>query len=469
MSSVLGIALTYFRILSLQRWLNLAGLVLLTCGAVLFVTGGLLEVHGNAREVTKPMFVCFVLGVTLIMIVPGFGGGIAMRMGSTPAVLHLKPHGRLRMLLGSALAVILLSLLVTLPALAAHWFVVVHDLDSALGYPEPWEMFLGFLPLAAGGWALMFLLSRSAVGIAFFWLLPLAVVKLMNTDRPWILGLRFEHLVMAGVAAWVVFALSYLRARSIRRPAASAGNFSNDGVGQPPFQWLLNADTSGAPARPLAISHYLLGCGSMRLYVLTGAWVALIFLLLHLIMPRGSNAQGGPLLAMLPYLSFQCAITGFTTARRARLLWLRAGLNRAEIFALASRLGLQATMITWAVPAAVVALQVGLSDPGRTPNALLFVASQAAVAVCMFYGGLSLVRDWSARDVLLCIALVILFIAQAVMLGPQRPGNYIAMWSGLLAGAAVLALLLRAYAAHLWRVLDWRLIKPPKMDWRQRG
>jgi hypothetical protein len=94
------------------------------------------------------------------------------------------------------------------------------------------------------------------------------------------------------------------------------------------------------------------------------------------------------------------------------------------------------------------------------------VAAQAVVAVCMYYVGLAIVRNWGASDVVLCIVFLLLLLLQMVL---AHPGGGIPRLQPVitLAAAAMLLLPLRWYARRRWHGLDWRLIKPPKMDWRR--
>jgi hypothetical protein len=236
-----------------------------------------------------------------------------------------------------------------------------------------------------------------------------------------------------------------------------------------PLQWLFEGDPSRSQATSPAAAtfHYLLGCGSYRLFVMTGAWMALLFLLMQVVVPRNRASGSSLLVSMLPFLAFNSAITGYNTARRARLLWLRTGTDRAGIFAVAEKLGLLASMASWGVVGGAVLVYAMVTNPERAPWIPLFVASQGAAAICMFYGGFALVRDWSARDKALTVLLAILFLLQVSVFGPSQSGNLALPWTALLVIAGALAVALRWYAARQWRGLDWRLIKPAKLDWRR--
>jgi hypothetical protein len=200
---------------------------------------------------------------------------------------------------------------------------------------------------------------------------------------------------------------------------------------------------------------------------MTGMWVAALFLLMQVVVPRKPASEKALLVSMLPFMAFNSAVMGYNTARRARLLWLRVGTDRAGIFAVAEKLGLRASMATWSIVAGAVLVYSMLMHPDRALWMALFVASQGAAAICMYYGGFALVWDWSARDKALTSILAILFLLQVSILGPSQAGNLAIPWTALLVIATVLAVALRWYARRQWRALDWRLVKPARLDWRR--
>jgi hypothetical protein len=303
-----------------------------------------------------------------------------------------------------------------------------------------------------------------------FGLVPILGVELAKNVRDWFPGITGDHVFAGGLAAWGLFSLWYFSADSIRGPA-NLRSFSWKTSGEySPFQYLLKVDEirPEPDSRSTAIYQYLFGCASRRLFVVNGIWIAALFMLMSALGAERRVRGPGQLMYVLPFLGFFCTAIGFTTARRARLLWLRAGVDRAGLFALASRLGLQAALTTWAVVAGAVGLFAIAGSPAHAPVILLFLAAQTAVATCMFYGGLAMVRDWSAREVLLVIGLMILFLLQMSLFWPYKIASVIAPWTTMLVLASALAIMFRWYAQRRWRALDWRLIKVGKLDWRQR-
>lgn len=461
MSTVLRIALTYFQMVPMQRWMNLGGLLLLALGVVLGVLA-------DTVEDAKGVFMACLFGVILIVICPAFGGAIAMRASSRPSIVHLRPHGRLKLLLGTTLAILLIVACLAIPTTAGNMVMVFHNLGPMNRFGEPLAVLVVLGSLIAMGWIVLFALSRTMLVALAFPLVVMAGMKVsfLLQTHPRLVAIL---LVTIGPLSWLLFGLWFLRAGRISQPQFPHDAMSSSGADNA-MRWLFDKDLSQVPATPaMAAFHYLLGVGSYRVYLLTGVWIAALFLAMQFIVPTNSSNRNGMLMSMLPFLVFNSAVMGYTTARRARQLWLRVGADRAGLFSLAERLGLIASMATWCIVAGAVVAYWLLTSPERGAWILLYTASQAAAAICMFYGGFALVRDWSPGDKAITVGLILLFILQISVLGPSQSGNLAIPWTSLLVIAGALALALRWYARRQWRVLDWRLIKPVNLDWRRRA
>lgn len=459
MSAVLRIALTYFEMLPLQRWLNLAGL-LLFAGAVV------MGVFGEEMNGAKAIFMLCTFGITLTLLVPGFGGGVAMRMASRPTIVHLRPHGRLKLLLGSTLAMTLLALVATIPALATHWFVTAHELNTSR-FPVPLSALLFFWPVAALGWIIMFSTSRTTLFAVAFPVIPLGAMKLPMLYQKFPAFTPIHMLVIAA-GAWMIFSLWYLRAARVRPPVKQSAGFASIGTGPAQYQWLMGHgdDRPGADPQAQATACFLLGTSSNRVFTLTGLWTAVIFVAVSMVTPKGQAGSSQLLLFMMPFLGFHCATMGFSVARRARLLWLRNGADRDGLFSLAEKLGLRAALITWGIVAGAATVFMLVAEPRNAQVVLLFIAAQCLVAVCMFYVGMAMVKNWGINDVALCIGFLSLLILQMIFAHPIGGVPPLQPLITLLAAGALL-LPLRWHAHRLWAGLDWRLIKPPRLDWRR--
>jgi len=460
MNSVLRIALTYFYMLPLQRWLNIAGLLLLSCGALMAFLG--LPVNG-----ARAVFTLCTFGVTLILLVPSFGGGLAMRLASRPSIVHLRPHGRFKVLLGSTLAMTLVALIAVIPAATTQWFIATSGHGPGSRYPQALETLAFFWPVAAVGWILIFAASRTLLLALAFPLIPMGALQLPVLLQRFP-AFRPHNLVAIGASAWLIFGFWYLLGKGAKPAAAPNGAFANPGSGPVQYQWLVGArnEESGENTPARAMACYLLGTSSIRVFVFTGLWLTAIFLGMALLIPS-SKPQGGLLLFMLPFLGVNSAIMGFSAARRARLLWLRNGLHRNELFRLTERIALRGPMTTWGIVGGAITVFMLVTQPGSAQTVLTFVAAQCLFAVCLFYTGMALVRNWDASDVALSLGILLLMIIQMIYAHPLGGIPPLQPLITLLV-AAVLLLPVRWYAKWRWAGLDWRLIRPPQLDWRRR-
>jgi hypothetical protein len=454
-NAALRIALAYFQMLSLQRWFNLAGLLLLAAAAAV-------TLFGNGPGNAKTVFTLCTFAIVMILLIPGFGGGMAMRIASRPTVVHLRPGGRLKVLTGSTLAVTMLALIACIPSLAAHAYGALHQVDPRR-FGQPLQLLAFFWGVAALGWIAMFATSRTMWLAVSFPLVPLAAMQmpLVFQRYPAFTPLHFFAI---GLAAWVAFGSWYLRAERIRPPRQR--RFADPAAGMG-YQWLLSRKdelTADTPAK--AIACYLLGTSSKRAHILTGIWTALIFVAVSFLTARAGAMRADLLAFMLPFLAVQCAVAGFVTARRARSLWLRNGLPRQGLFGLGEKHGLQSTMLTWGIVAVVAAACMIAAVPGEALQFLVYIAGQALFAACLFYLGMALVKNWSLSDVILCLAAVLLLAVQMAFAHPVNGLRDPQPTITLLAGAALL-LPLRAWARHRWLGLDWRLVRPARLDPRR--
>lgn len=460
MSAVLRIALTYFRMLSLQRWLNL-------CGLLLMAAAILVMVFGETMSGAKAVFTLCTFAACLLLFVPGFGGGIAMRVASRPSIVHLRPHGRIRLLLGATLTLCVLGAVAASPSIASHLYMALHDVGPRQRFPAPLETLALLWSVAALGWIAMFAFSGTLMIVVVFPTLALLAMLLPQLFRTYPAITPF-HLLAVAILAWVLFSIWYLRSDNIR-PARMQRASPAVGGRSDPFTWLLVREDARwrEPDQARATTHYLLGCASYRLFVVTGLWTAAIFLLCGIATPTREHGQKSYLLLfMLPFLCITCGVQGYMAGRRARLLWLRNGVNRRDLFSLSERMALPAALITWSIVAASVLAFVLITDRSTLPLALPFILSQAMFAVCTFYVGMALTRNWDPADVALFIGCLALLVTELAFAHPD--GGIPRMQSLVtIVGAGALLLPLRWYALHCWRAIDWRLIAPPRLDWRR--
>jgi len=443
MSAVLRIALSTFSIVPLQRALN-------TIGVVVAVPALIWEL---IRPASTPIATFFMaMGILLIVLTPLFGGGPALRFASTPSLLHLRPHGRRRVLLGAALGVTLVAALVTLPFL-------VQQLLYSRGAPQPPDipvtaLFTVMWLCTALVWAGLFAMAGAPRQLLpFLFMLPLAVgpiARYVGTSRVAVMVFVFGTL--AALLAWVVW---YASTDIVRRSGMCAD----------PMLWGFGSYVVGQDTQPMAsrdeiLRRYLLGASrtsSALSGVLVLGFVALVTVLPNLEKARASGPN--PFIVLvLAALGIMAATLANTIARRARLLWLRAGLDRAALFALAEREGLISCALAYCIPVAALIGFGIFTQPGSTTAYLAYGLVSLASAQCLFHAGLATTRNWDAADITLMAGLVVLQVVLTVL---TRPGaeNSVAWALGFSAALAVLAQILRAYARRRWQLLDWRVMR----------
>lgn len=447
MRGVLRLALVWFDFLPLQRWLNGIGAALMLLGALPVLTGG----DGGIA----PLGV--MLGATFIALTPLFGGGIAIRVASTRMLLQLQPHGRLHLMLGATLAITLLALLALLALLLLREMIPPSQYakpGDPLGIP-PLHLFAWSWSICAMWWIVAFILSRSQWFIFVLWLIAIGIGQL-GGDRAAALVPGPQLMFALASACWTVFAVWYLRARTVRRSAWDRDDRPRRRESATPDVQPAGATAANPP--PTAASaqwQYLLGPASAFAHIMTGAWLGFLFPLLLVFFERVTGESLDLLLFAPPLFGITCIGIGFGAARRARFLWLRTASDRISLYARAEKLGLAVCLLrltgAWV---AISAVQLALrAEP--VEGLLLAGATLGIIGVCAFYAGMSMTRDWAVEYWLVSIALSTGYFF-LILSDLQLPLAAIpATWPCLI----LLALLLRSLARHRWRDLDWRVAR----------
>lgn len=441
MSTVLRIAMTFFSAVPLQRWMNWIAAALMGFALVNLGNDGV-------------MFLA-VPAALLAVMVPAFWGGAALRHACTPSLLHVRPHGRAKLLLGATLALTLVAAIAALPFQIEAWS---SEAGSARRADVPSAAFMFQIAWSALVimWIALFAISRSQLAYALLGVLPVFVFltgqRLLMHFGP------LDWLLPGAALLWVGFGAWLMRTHQVARPAVMPSGTSSDAH---PFGGLMQLlPLSGRSTPANARSLHLLG-GTLSMFVVNGIWIALIFGVVHLTM--GNNGRGPGVygsMFMLPFLGFMFAAVGFTTARRARMLWLRSGLDRGALFRQAEVTGLRAMLISWLIPAAVIIFAVVVRTQRPLPMLLAFALPALALAVGLFYGGMAMTRGLCVRDAVLALVLGVLFMAELALMHPARELS--ASNAAIAFAGALLAIVaLRSYAMRAWRQLDWRVAKMP--------
>lgn len=454
MSAVLRLALAYFSAVPLQRGVSIVGAALLALALLLFLFPG-----------TAPAAPVLALpGSVLIILVPFMIGGGLFRLATLRSILHLRPRGRLLMLLAATVAITLVATLATIPVLLAALRGLPRA-DALFHGTPPGDVFMLGWSITALLWLAGFIASGSRLLSALAGFMPLLLVYLGRTFGSHLPDVPI--LLAASIAAWMAFGLWYMHAPAIRRPPTGYGDRTAVYTEGALMQFLrsLKRGASGPVSRASATNQYLLGALSLVDYALLGlGWMLLVFVLVlftSFVLQRGLPAAvAGTIVPglFMPLFIMIGGSLGFGLTRRARLLWLRMGLDRAALFARAERSGLLAGLLVVGIAAAVFLIFSLASWPDRATVILVFAATQLAFALCLFYVGLSLTRGWNPQDVLLCLGFFVFFFVEVLVLRPwsDSPGT---VGPILLAAELLLAPLLRWRARRRWLGLDWRVAK----------
>jgi hypothetical protein len=448
-SGVLRIALAYFSVVPLQRWLSIFCLAMLALAlAITPYTPG------------PGAMALAVLG-SFIALIPVMMGGGMHRHASSRTLMHLRPNGRLRMLLAATLVVTLVAAVATVAVVVSH-AVSAHSAKAPFSNVSLFQVFATVWSLTALMWAGTFITGASQVQGLLFGLLPLMLLKFGA-----VVGVVLPSpaaMLAAGIVAWLAFGLWYMNVRTLR-PMPVPEEMSVLHPENTMARLLSRLQPgNGAVSSAAAVNQYLFGSPSpVRSAVVFGfGWVlmaaALLTLLVIFVLPdKGDAGFLMSQLIFLPVLMISTASIAFAITRRSRLLWIRAGQDRAQLFARAERGGLAYTMPAIGIAAAVFVTFSLLNWPAHDTRILVFVGAQLLFALCLFYCGLSLTRGWATGDILLCAALCIFFVTEVVRL---RPWNVQSSGAATLVGIMLLlAPALRWHARRRWLAMDWRVAR----------
>jgi hypothetical protein len=441
----LRVAWTLFSFEPLQSW------VLLACGVV-----------AGIAMLARAFDVAAIFAMFMVMN-PAFNGGRILRIVSSPTVLNLRPHGRLRVLLGATGTITLVAMVWTLPVLVFQvtgWRVPDRSATSVFSLPAQGSFVLSW-GATAGLWVWAFFASRSNVLFGFSWIPMGGVVLLANAlhlPAQRLAGVMF----VAGAVAWTAFAGWYLGTSSVTRPREEAGGWRLQSP-LDPGQLLARLRSSGARAagnapvpRAAALCQYLVGSTSTLPQFLLGTLFAVLWTAAYQFYDRTDGRVPVEYVFFLPLFAVSISLA---LVRRARLVWLRTGLDRAGLFATAERQALRAVLATCSVPAVVL---VAFSLNLRTDLAaqiLLFAMMQLVANACFIHAGLAVTRGWDLVEVLRMVGLGLLFVVMTIVLQPHR-GAFIATYVATIVVFAALAIAMRRAAARAWRDLDWRVAGP---------
>jgi hypothetical protein len=452
MKAVLRVYWTLFTAFRIQRWLGVAGLVVLAIGAFVALANALADsqaVFGSRIAL---------LGFGLVVVPTAFATGASLRALSVPSTHALLPRFRVRVLLAVALFVGSIGLLWYTSAAGLVWLGGDDVLEGGLAGAAVTAVYaVGALTTivlfmlvitAQPNWAWL-LLPAMLVGES--WLDSGGPQRLAaaGVSLPWIIGL-------ASMTAWSAFAVWYLRARRIRPVLLITDTHGWTEA------WRRRADrqqkrwpadlTRGSAIGILlwsgrvqpVLPRQLLNAAAL------GAFLCLVAPVLQYLpgqtrMPPPFTSFVWPFYAML-FTSFAAHLI----VRQSRRAWLQVGGSRVRVLRTVeremARLYLRAgTCITALVLTSLWVFETPLTEAAW---GMAIMTSAVVYSGCM---GLASVR--TAWPIL--FGLFGMLIVQAVLLGleqrlpsPPQPG---ALLGVQLAAAGVF----RAVAEFRWRRIDW--------------
>jgi hypothetical protein len=432
-------------------------------GATLMVIALAMRAISHDPPALKASAVLAALGGVFVLLVPVMLGGGMMRAASSRIILHQRPWGRQRMLLGATLAITLIAICGTLLVTA------VEELQRQNGsLQHALEVFALAWSLVATTWVCVFIAAGNRLLSFLFGFVPLAIARYGTAVFGEMPDARL--LVVMSVILWTCFSFWYLRAGQIARLVygkAGREELYNSRINRF-FQWAAGAGRRASRAR--ATEAHLLGMSPMGSFV-TGVYFVVVGALLYFMFTIFTgHLKNAPLqflapFYLLPVVVLCWAVMGYALSRRVRVLWLRAGLDRLGLFREVERSGLLVGLVGIGVFLIALLLYALAKWPANKETILIFVAVQVPCVACFFYGGMSFTQRWAAMDTLIATGLCALLAAQILLLRP---------WSGeprpvapfVLGTVLALAPILRWHARRRWLSLDWRVARVAQLPLR---
>ena len=165
-------------------------------------------------------------------------------------------------------------------------------------------------------------------------------------------------------------------------------------------------------SRHNAVRAFLLGNPSLPAQFV-GGLLAVVFITLLFGLIAGINGRADSFDKVFTRASWMATgvgafagISGWMVARRSKLLWLRCGLDRLELFRLCEREAWKSFVAT-AIGALLLLPLVWLWSASNGLEYTVLLVFQLCSGACLLYLGLTWVRGWRAVDVLSGLAFFI--------------------------------------------------------------
>lgn len=448
MKGMLRVALLSCSWAPLQRWLLVIGMSLAAAG----------HLAGHFAPSTSPLAVVgLLLGLALIVFPAWLINGIMFRSISAPRTLGLIPRARLKMLFGLAVCLAIWTGFVT----ASIASLKLWERPLLLIHPDLTQIFVGTLALGTVLFLGMFFLSTlrygmfvpiAVVGISQALSPRLSVISLMNAAGDFVKWTAFLT-----VAAWLAFAVWYLRVRRIAQPLWA-------GLSEAGADPALSASETDV-SRESALAH-LLGLPSMRRLAWSSFWSFSVFLVVIVVTFLRSQPLMPNLAAVFVFMGlfsifFLTILMAIGVTRRSRLLWIGSGCTRRELFRICERLAWRC-LAAIAVPILLLCAGAWVVLPHQATHWPYLLVAASVPIVGGLYLGLMNVAGWRLMDVTAAIFLIAAGLAGIV---PHLFFN--APLAPVLVSMPMMLLVatpgLRWWVERRWRRIDWLICKPPRL------
>ena len=447
MNSALRVTLTCFNMFSLQKWLHVIAALFLVVALIVGFTAG----PGNSSA-AGPIGLA---AAALVLLIPAYGGGNALRYLLSRNATQLWPSGRERIVAGATLTITLLACMATLPTVIAHIAESFGARDD-LARTAPATVFAAAWASIAALWIFGYATSASPRTYFLIFLVPMVASRFMRSIAP-LLPSASTSLAIAA-ACWLAFVIWILCAGTIRMPTLQQRSNSIN------YELL----SFGSVSRDTAMRQLLLGTSTWWTYTVVGVGMLLVVTMICVMAFYKEGSHAG-LDVPLPFLGvFSClgGAIAFSLVRRSRLLWLRAGTNRQQLFRVSEYYGLLASLIAVGVLAAGLAIWSMALRPDLFSSILLNAMCCLSFSVAMFYVALGFTRGMNPADILIGALACVAIAMQMVAMRPSIDTLH-RSWTMLVILVALIPIL-RWRALRRWRNLDWRIAGPPLSALRTR-
>jgi hypothetical protein len=461
-----GIARTVWVLLwgrGLQSWLMVIG------SAMTLATLGALAAHWYPSAHSRFVF-WGLIGVMLTVISPLFANAIVFRSICAPRSTWLIPRGRLKLAAGAFLSHLLLAVFIgvavgALLPVSPSGAAVIQSMTKvfAIAFALLTLHFLCFY------WAAQF-----RMGILIFWPYAVAIILLAGLPRSH-LGATLASPIGLGAAAtasllaWALFAIRLVTVRHITLPEW-AGTRSGSAAAAAASADIARRTAQYNTQQALWI---LLGgiANPRRVMFLTTLGMCIVFAAVMLGILLGKPSGKATLMWAFVICLFGALIPVMMAdamSRRARYLWLKPGLGRAELFKVVERSGWR-LLLAGSIAALLLAAPLVIYGTRFQHLAATVFAIQAApLSLCaaLFYVWLLQVRGGRFGDRLIMVvatAIVMLEVlfGEATFVNWTWQSDPATMLLPLLVGVhIVLVPVFRFLAQRRWQRIDWLIHKP---------